>query len=974
MSVHNQSRRRTAAKPRRIGKALRATSFAMAGGLSSVIALSLGAAQAQGLPQQGEIVTGSGAISYPDALTSQISQTSDRLVIYWNSFDIGRDKRVHFNQPGAQSIALNRVIGSQGSQILGQLTANGQVFLVNPNGVLFGRGARVDVGGLVASTLPLDTNAFMQGATRHVFSGRLNQTPAPVVNQGALKAADGGYVALFGGQVDNQGIIRADLGMVALVAGGGVTLDVTGNGVLNVYLDRVESNMSVSNSNLLRARGGQVVLKAGSEFQANSLRTVVNNQGLIEAQTFQNRAGRILLDGGLNGMVVAAGTLDASAPVGDAGRIDVQGRAVTLAGTMLARASGAGQGGQVSFLGDELRHLAKSRVDTRSASGKTGTLNLAAAQFVVTRDDITAENEIGAGAVNELLASNNVALTATRGDLRVDGGIDWNTGHALSLTAADNIKLNADVRAVGRGAALALEHGTDKDYSLARGVKVTLSGEQAGFALNGKQYVVIQDVHQLQAMEQDVAGLYVLGNDIDASDTRSWNAGAGFRPVAGTDPTRRDKVFSGVLSGLGNEVRNLYVRNPESRQPGIYGYFGGLFNTSVGTLRNINLTALSFHSGAEVAGGGVIGHNAGVIKQVHVYGQVSGDAAEAVGGLAAVNTGSIDASSFDGQGWTSQLSASRVGRLGGLAGINIGRISRSFASGKMAGGSTQTGGLVGANYEEGTIVDSMAKAIVQSTFQAGGAVGENLGRIQNVHVLTGSLVTGANATGGLVGQNSGSIKNSTAAASVLSGQPLDSAGGLVGNNKGGLISYSHASGSVRAESFETRVGGLVGSNHGGTIAYSSASGDVYAGLHHPGYIYHSPLAGGLVGSHENAYVYDYATGRSEVRQAVITDSRASGNVYRQNAAAIVGGLVGVNSALIVNSNAFGHVIGKGGDRQGVLVGENRYIDRQQWADERPYIKEDISHLVFSTIRQSAGYGQIDGMPGPQVGINNGIVE
>ena len=130
------------------------------------------AALAADLPTGGQVVSGSGAISQPNAQQMIIDQSSNKLAINWQSFDIGAGKRVTFNQPGSEAIALNRVVGSDGSKIMGQLDANGRVFLVNPNGVLFGSGAQVQVGGLVASTLDIDPQDFERGHYRFRATAR----------------------------------------------------------------------------------------------------------------------------------------------------------------------------------------------------------------------------------------------------------------------------------------------------------------------------------------------------------------------------------------------------------------------------------------------------------------------------------------------------------------------------------------------------------------------------------------------------------------------------------------------------------------------------------------------------------------------------------------------------------------------------------------------------------------------------------
>src|SRR5207237_7340740 len=124
-----------------------------------------------------------------------INQSSQNVAINWQSFGIGLTETVRFVQPNSSSVALNRVLGSDPSSILGHLSANGKVFLVNPNGILFGEGAQVNVGSLVASTRDISDSDFMSG--NYKFEGAGNGT---ILNQGSINA-DGGYVALLGAKV-----------------------------------------------------------------------------------------------------------------------------------------------------------------------------------------------------------------------------------------------------------------------------------------------------------------------------------------------------------------------------------------------------------------------------------------------------------------------------------------------------------------------------------------------------------------------------------------------------------------------------------------------------------------------------------------------------------------------------------------------------------------------------------------------------
>ena len=248
---------------------------------ASALALLL-ASNSHAAPAGGTVVAGNASITSTPGNTT-INQTSQNAALNWQSFDIALGESVRFVQPDSSSVALNRVVGADPSRILGNLSANGKVFLVNPNGILFGSGARVSVGGLVASTRNIDDGDFLAG--RYEFSGT---SDGAVLNQGSINA-DGGYVALLGATVSNQGVIAARLGTVALAAGNALTIDVAGDGLLNVSVDTGAVDALARNGGLIQADGGQVLLTAKSA--SNLLQSAVNNTGVIQAQTIENRNG-----------------------------------------------------------------------------------------------------------------------------------------------------------------------------------------------------------------------------------------------------------------------------------------------------------------------------------------------------------------------------------------------------------------------------------------------------------------------------------------------------------------------------------------------------------------------------------------------------------------------------------------------------------------------------------------------------------
>lgn len=381
------------------------------------------AAQAQDLPTGGSVTAGSATIT-SRAGSVTIAQSSQSAAINWNSFNIAQGNSVTFVQPDSNSVALNRVLGPDPSVIFGNLTANGKIFLINPNGVLFGQGAQVNVGGLVASTLGLSDADFMAG--RYRFAGT---SSAAVLNRGAITAADNGYVALLGADVSNQGMIVARLGTVALGAGQAVTLDVAGDGLLNVTVDTGAVNALVSNGGMIRADGGQVLLTAQAAGQL--LRTVVNNTGVIEARTLGNRNGRIVLLGDMqSGAANVGGTLDASAPNG-------------------------GNGGFIETSAATVNIADGVRITTAAASGSTGTWLIDPQDFIISA---TGGNISGA-TLSAQLVTNSVVIstiplpgdnTGGNGDIFVNDAVSWTasgTPTTLTMNALRDVNINAAITA-----------------------------------------------------------------------------------------------------------------------------------------------------------------------------------------------------------------------------------------------------------------------------------------------------------------------------------------------------------------------------------------------------------------------------------------------------------------------------------------------------------------------------------------------
>ncbi|WP_423759760.1 GLUG motif-containing protein [Burkholderia sp. NLJ2] len=892
---------------------------------AGVSLLGLAASSAYALPTGGTVASGQADIATSaDGKTMSINQHTDKLITNWQDFSVGGGERVSFHQLTEQSIALNRVIGTNGSRIHGQIDANGKVFVVNPNGVVFGAGAQVNVGGLVASTKDVSDKDFLAGNYR--FAGVSGQS---VENAGTIATAEGGSVALLGARVSSTGVIRAQAGRVALGAGDAFTVNFDGNGLLNLQVEGGAMDAQAHNGGLLKADGGEVVMTARAA--TGLLNAVVNNSGTIEAQGLSARNGKITLDGGL---VQVAGKLNAA-------------------------------GGEVTTRGEQVRVSSDAQVDTRSASGRTGTWTIESANANVD----SADAAIGAATLSRTLGTTNVALTNTSGDLTVDGAVNWTSDHALTLTskqgdvalkqaltasgakagvvanAAGEIRVNDKLALTGEQARLEL-NSTKGHRFTQDNASATLSGRDASFSSNGEAYQVIHDVLGLRRVDRDLKGRYVLGNAIDGK-------GVAFQSIG------LDESFDGVFDGLGNTISRLYVTGIT---PSV-----GLFAENRGRIANLALDSFTVGSASNARVsmvGSLTGHNRGTISNVRATRMnVSSSSADRgqnhVGGLVGLNDGGV----IDGARFQGRITGySRATAIGGIAGQNVAgariansRVDAEIASkGSSSFGMYMVGGLVGMNWDSivtnssssgklsvsdntfagglagftaGGAIDRSNASMAVSAGKAGyigGAVGWNVGALSNVSASGSVSATSGAMVGGLVGNNGGTIHDGSASGNVsaasgakvgglvggndgiirdaaASGQVVAAAGstigGFVGSNDGGEISGSHASGNVTGKG-AAAVGGFAGENVGGVLADVSAKGRVTDAA--------NGVVGGLVGRNAGA-----------IRQGVAEGNASAGN------GSIVGGLVAINDGKIEASRSSGAVRGGLDNRIGGLVGENR---------------------------------------------------
>lgn len=355
-----------------------------------LLAMALGGTAVQAMPSGGDIRSGQGSISQ-DGKNMTVLQNSDRMAIDWTKFDIAKDETVRYAQPDRNAISLNRVTGGQQSVIAGNLNANGNVALVNPNGVVFTKNSSVDVGGLVASTARLNDEAMKNfGNGKDSLGLSLDKdSTAAVINEGQIKA-QGGLVALHAANVENKGTITNEGGTLAMAAAKNLTLSAADDDKLNFTVDGDLAKAQALNSGSLKADGGYVVMTAKSA--GDVLSTVVNNSGTIEAKTLRkNEKGQLLLDGGDNGQVEVSGTLDASGTEAgqDAGNIKVIGQKTVVHDNTNLLAKGDNNGGKIETSGDVLNLGDNLNIDAKGVNGKAGEWLLDPLDVIIADSDPT---------------------------------------------------------------------------------------------------------------------------------------------------------------------------------------------------------------------------------------------------------------------------------------------------------------------------------------------------------------------------------------------------------------------------------------------------------------------------------------------------------------------------------------------------------------------------------------------------------
>lgn len=418
-------------------------------------------ASTQDLPQQDKVVVGEATFS-TTGNTMTINQKTPTTQIDWKSFDIGKDKEVKFEQPNENAVAYNRVIGGNASQIQGKLTANGKVYLANPNGVIITKGAEINVAGLLATTKDLEKISENGNSNSYQFTRKTKEGQV-VKNQGKIKAKD--FVVLNGDEVINEGEIDATNGKVYLSSGYNFTFTLSDSGISVALEDNTVQGI-VKNEGSIKA--GEITLSAKGRKQA--LDSLVMNNGVLEATKVSSKNGKVVLsadnvelnnESNIKGEVVSfvadvtsnnelKDNIKITSQTGSkvtSPKINFKGKSVNINGNF-------GREDNKNYYDDEHKTL-KTEVNIDVPDNENIRIaNIEDKDKDKDKDKTGTDSFIQTDALSSLLA-NNGKVNLKGKDVNISGRININsfkgTDSLLKLTNKGHIKINnADINSKGR--------------------------------------------------------------------------------------------------------------------------------------------------------------------------------------------------------------------------------------------------------------------------------------------------------------------------------------------------------------------------------------------------------------------------------------------------------------------------------------------------------------------------------------------
>lgn len=550
-----------------------------------------GAPAVDALPQGGVVAQGAASIQQTNNVMN-ITQSTDKAVVNWQSFDIGSAARVNVLQPNATSVLLNRVLGNNPSQIFGSLTANGEVILINPNGILFGRDGSVNASAFTASTLDIKDSDFMSGNYRYFRTGGSGE----IINQGSINTR--GYVALLGAKVTNDGLISTQGGNVMLGAGEAVALPVTNSGRIRMELTPASINAAIENTQqgVIVTQGGQVLVQASA---INDAVASVVQAGAIDTQGEQGGNVTVLADSNIR----VSGSINASSVDSNqlGGRIIVGGDEVTGALAKSVDVSGA------SFT------TSKGFVETSGGVLKADGVKVQAADWLLDPYNITISNATSTNgsfngstpntwtpsATGSVVQAADIENALNNGtSIKISTGLTGSAGSEDgTITIQNNITKSS-------GGAATLEFEANHRIILNNGISITDSSTNnlsVSMTALGNGVPSVGSVYMKSGSQIDVGGAI----NIQATTHGGSLSGAAFYMDVGPSTTNTYAATGGSTvtpyTTLRASVIDIQTTATGADTYGVYARFGGIIEATGG---NINIS--STHTGAGTTGTGIV--------------------------------------------------------------------------------------------------------------------------------------------------------------------------------------------------------------------------------------------------------------------------------------------------------------------------------------------------------------------------------
>jgi filamentous hemagglutinin family protein len=962
--------------------------------LATAALLPLGIGFAVAGPNGGTVVGGGATIGGQGTSNVTINQSTPRAIINWHTFNIGTGETTTFNQPDSSSVALNRVTGGLGpSNIDGTLNANGRVFIVNRDGILFGPGAVINTSGFLATTNDISNADFMAGRYNFNIPGRPD---ASIVNHGTITAHNAGFAALVAPGVRNTGTITATLGTVGLASGNSFTLDFYGDRLITLAVgDSIGTTVRdvetgkplsslVENTGRLRANGGRVELTAAAARQV--VDSVINTSGVVEANRIGTRGGTIVLSaataatkgaGARKQTVRVSGTLSASGKrKGEtAGKVVVTSEDIRVAGARID-VSGSAGGGTALIGGDwGGGNPNTSLVSHPRAKLEIGKVSTAATVTIDSATVIdTSATDSGSGGKVVVWSDQS---TSFAGLIEARGGTNGGNGGFVEVSGRQlDYKGTTDLRApMGTVGTLLLDPADyyifdAKGQTPPEGASAITNVALQDQLERGNVVIATNGTANPQGQKGDIfvnASVAWSTNNLltlSAHNNIAFNAA-----ISAANGGLTLDAAGGIAAMAAVNVGTFTLRN------GAWNQVASTFPTS--TLPAFAATDFRIEGGSFLRALGGDGSSASPYQITDVYGL------QGVGSSSTLlSQNFVLANDVNARGTANWNGGHGFVPIGGRftffgafdgKGHTIGNLTIAPTD-----GNTNSIGLFASLGAGSTVrdlnlfnVNVTADPKVESSSQfLGTLAGQNAGQIFNVSA-TGS-VNGLNLTGviagGLVGRNKSDVESQSTAliqqshAGVnvsigngagqgggwnyagglavtvsSSGRGDLVAGGLVGENTG-EIANSYATGAVTSTGSDIiTLGGLAGYN-AGTITNSHASGDVKA--KDPA-SFALAILGGLVGGNEGE----------------INDSQASGNVSANNGFVFAGGFVGFNLGAITNTLRF--------DSAGNLIPDA--AGSVTLADASTGVAGGFAGANFNFISQSVATGEVKGGDGGFLG-------